>query len=83
MKQGQYSPLAIGEMAFSLFAANEGFLDDVEEEKIVSFEKALLDYVRSSQKPLLDKINESGDYDSEIESAMRKALEEFKAKHSW
>ena len=83
MKQGQYSPLAIGEMAFSLFAANEGFLDDVEEEKIVSFEKALLDYVRSSQKPLLDKINESRDYDSEIESAMRKALEEFKAKHSW
>ncbi|MFO8152142.1 F0F1 ATP synthase subunit alpha [Thioalkalivibrio sp.] len=83
MKQGQYSPLAIGEMAFSLFAANEGFLDDVEVEKVVNFEQALLDYVRSSQKALLEKINESGDYDSEIESAMRKALEEFKAKHSW
>ncbi|TVP83193.1 F0F1 ATP synthase subunit alpha [Thioalkalivibrio sp.] len=83
MKQGQYSPLAVGEMAFSLFAANEGFLDDVEEEKIVSFEQALLDYARSSQKALLDKINESGDYDAEIESALRKALEEFKAKHSW
>ncbi|AGA35342.1 ATP synthase alpha chain [Thioalkalivibrio nitratireducens DSM 14787] len=83
MKQGQFSPLSIGEMAFSLFAANEGFLDDVDADQIVRFEKALLDYVRSSQKALLDKIDESGDYDAEIESGMRKALEEFKAKHSW
>ncbi len=83
MKQGQFSPLAVGEMAFSLFAANEGFLDDVEADQIVRFEKALLDYVRASQKPLLDKINEAGDYDAEIEAGMRAALEEFKAKHSW
>jgi F-type H+/Na+-transporting ATPase subunit alpha len=83
MKQGQYQPMSIGEMGFSLFAANEGFLDDVDTDKVVSFERALLDYLRSSQKALLDKINESGDYDSEIAAAMRKALEEFKAKHSW
>jgi F-type H+/Na+-transporting ATPase subunit alpha len=83
MKQGQYAPLSIGEMAFSLFAANEGFLDDVEAEKVVSFERALHEYLRSSQKALLDRINESGDYDADIESAMRKAMEEFKAKHSW
>jgi len=83
MKQGQFSPLSVGEMAFSLFAANEGFLDDVEADQIVRFEKALLDYVRSSQKALLDKINESGDYDAEIEAGMRAAMEEFKAKHSW
>jgi F-type H+-transporting ATPase subunit alpha len=83
MKQGQFSPLSVGEMAFSLFAANEGFLDDVEPDQIVRFEKALLDYVRASQKALLDKINESGDYDAEIEAGMRAAMEEFKAKHSW
>jgi F-type H+/Na+-transporting ATPase subunit alpha len=83
MKQGQFAPLSIGEMAFSLFAANEGFLDDVEAEKVVSFERALHEYLRSSQKALLDRINESGDYNADIESAMRKAMEEFKAKHSW
>ena len=83
MKQGQFHPLSVGEMAFSLFAANEGFLDDVDAEKIVSFERSLLDYVRTAQKALLDKINESGNYDAEIEAGMRKALEEFKAKHSW
>jgi F-type H+/Na+-transporting ATPase subunit alpha len=83
MKQGQFAPLSVAEMAFSLFAANEGFLDDVDAEQIVRFERALLEYVRASQRALLDQINESGDYNAEIESAMRKAMEEFKAKHSW
>jgi len=83
MKQGQFSPLSVAEMAFSLFAANEGFLDDVEADQIVRFEKALLDYVRTSQKALLDQINEAGDYNAEIEAGMRAAMEEFKAKHSW
>ncbi|MFN4263465.1 MAG: F0F1 ATP synthase subunit alpha [Thioalkalivibrionaceae bacterium] len=83
MKQGQYQPMSVAEMAFSLFAANEGFLDDVEANKVVDFERALIDYLGSSQKALLDRINESGDYNDEIAGAMRKALEEFKAKHSW
>ena len=83
MKQGQFAPLSVAEMAFSLFAANEGYLDDVEAEQVVRFERALLEYVRASQKALLDRINESGDYDAGIESAMRKAMDEFKAKHSW
>ena len=42
MKQAQYQPLSIAEMSVSLFAANEGFIDDVEVEKVGSFEAALL-----------------------------------------
>ncbi|WP_019625292.1 F0F1 ATP synthase subunit alpha [Thioalkalivibrio sp. ALJT] len=83
MKQGQYQPMSIGEMAFSLYAANEGYLDDVEAEKVVSFEKELIAYARSSQKELLDEINSSGDYNDSIQDKLKKALEEFKAKHSW
>ncbi len=83
MKQKQYSPLSIAEMAVSLFAANEGFLDDVETSKIVDFEAALHGYMRSSQKALLDKIDESGDYNPEIEQALKNALEDFKANHTW
>ncbi|WP_018863330.1 MULTISPECIES: F0F1 ATP synthase subunit alpha [Thioalkalivibrio] len=83
MKQGQYQPMSIGEMAFSLFAANEGYLDDVEADKVVSFEKELISYARSSQKDLLDEINSSGDYNDSIQEKLKKALEEFKAKHSW
>jgi len=83
MKQGQYSPMSVAEMAFSLYAANEGFLDDVEVRKIVDFEQALIDFLRSSKKDLVAKINEKGDYNDEIQAGMKATLEEFKANHTW
>ena len=83
MKQKQYAPLSTAEMAFSLFAANEGFLDDVEVNKVVDFEAALHSYINSNQKELVDKINATADYNDEIAASMRKALEDFKANHVW
>ncbi len=83
MKQKQYSPLSVAEMAASLYAANEGYLDDVDVKKIVDFEQALHTYVRNSHKDLLDKINESGDYDDDIQSGLKAALDDFKANHTW
>ncbi len=83
MKQGQYSPLSIGQMAVSLFAANEGYLDDVEVNKVVDFEAAVQVYMKSNQAELLDKINQSGDYDPDIEQALHAALQDFKANQSW
>ena len=83
MKQHQYSPLNVAEMAISLYAANEGFLDDVEPEKIVTFEKALHDHVKSKDAALLDSINESGDYNEEIAAKLYAALTEFKNNGVW
>jgi len=83
MKQKQYSPLSIAEMGISLFAANEGFLDDVDLHKVVVFEQALHAFARSNYGGLLDKINETADYNDEIEAELRKAVEDFKAKGSW
>ncbi|MEJ2591380.1 MAG: F0F1 ATP synthase subunit alpha [Candidatus Thiodiazotropha sp.] len=83
MKQAQYSPLTVAGMAVALFAANEGYLDDVDASKVVDFEAALQGYMKSSQKELMDKINESGDYSSEIEQALHAALKDFKANHTW
>ncbi|MDO6459245.1 F0F1 ATP synthase subunit alpha [Granulosicoccaceae sp. 1_MG-2023] len=83
MKQAQYSPLSTGEMAFSLIAANEGFLDDVDASKVVAFEAAMLSYVRSEHAELVNKINETGAFDDEIATAMKKALESFKANNTW
>jgi F-type H+-transporting ATPase subunit alpha len=79
MKQKQYAPLSVAEMAVSLYAANEGFLDDVDVAKIVDFEDALHSWVRSNNSDLLDKINESGDYNDDIESGIKVAIEAFKA----
>jgi F-type H+-transporting ATPase subunit alpha len=83
MKQKQYTPLSIADMAVSLFAANEGYLDDVDAKKVVDFEAALHGYMNSSQKALMDKINQTADYNPEIEQALHDALKEFKASHTW
>jgi F-type H+-transporting ATPase subunit alpha len=83
MKQKQYSPLSVAEMAVSLFAAEQGFLDDVDINKVVDFESALHTYMRARQSALLDQINETADYNDEIESGMKAAIEDFKATGTW
>ena len=83
MKQKQYSPLSIAEMGVSLFAANEGFLEDIELNKVLDFEEALLSYMSSEHGDLLNKINETGDYDDEAEAQFKSALEKFKSTQTW
>ena len=82
MKQRQYSPLSVGEMAVSLFAADRGYLDDVEMPKIVSFEAAVIAYMASSKAELLAKLNEGG-WNDDLESQLVAALDEFKATGTW
>jgi F-type H+-transporting ATPase subunit alpha len=83
MKQGQYAPMSIAQMAVSLFAVNNGFLDDVEASKVVDFEKALQDFMKSRHQALMDKINSTGDYNADIENGLKSAIAEFKASHTW
>jgi F-type H+-transporting ATPase subunit alpha len=83
MKQAQYSPMSVAEQAFSLFAANEGYLDDVEVNKIVDFEAAMQAHIKSNNADLLNKINETGDFNDDIAAEMKAALDNFKANGSW
>ncbi len=83
MKQSQYAPMSIGTMAVSLFTANEGYLDDVDTNKVVDFENALHNFMKSEQSALLDKINDTGDYNDEIQNALHEAIKAFKASHTW
>jgi F-type H+-transporting ATPase subunit alpha len=83
MKQKQYSPLTVAEMAVSLYAANEGYLDDVNVKKVVDFEQALHSFMRASHADLLNKINEKGDYTEEVANGFKAALDDFKVNHSW
>jgi F-type H+-transporting ATPase subunit alpha len=84
MKQKQYAPLSVAEMAVSLYAANQGYLDDVPVNKVVDFEESLHAYMRNNHKALLDSINESGDYNDDIAAKFTAALDDFKANHqSW
>lgn len=83
MKQRQYSPLSVSEMGVSLFAAEYGFLDDVELEKVGAFEEALHSFMHSARADLMKQIEESGDYNDEIEASLKESIENFKKNHTW
>ena len=83
MKQKQYSPMSVAEMAVSLYAANQGFLDDVEVAKVGAFESALQSYMKTEQAALMEQINRTPEYTDEIAAALQAALEQFKAGHAW
>ena len=79
MKQPQYSPLFVAEMAISLFAVNEGYLDDVPADQIVAFEAAMHAHARANAAELIDQINSSGDLNDDIGAALKELIEGFKA----
>ena len=83
MKQPQYAPMTVAQMAVSLFVANEGYLDDIEVAKVRAFEDALQAYMKSSRADLMDRINRELEYTDEIAAALKAAVEDFKANHTW
>jgi len=83
MKQKQYAPMSIAEMAVSIFAANEGYLTDIEVAKVLPFESALHSYLNSECKALMDNINATANYDGKIEAELRAGIEKFKATQTW
>lgn len=83
MKQKQYSPYSVAEMGVSLFAVEKGFLDDVPVAEVGAFEAALQDFMHASYEGLMQKINETGAYDDEIETQLKEAVAEFKKTGSW
>ncbi|MGH8615887.1 MAG: F0F1 ATP synthase subunit alpha [Gammaproteobacteria bacterium] len=83
MKQKQYSPLSVAQMAVSLFAVDRGYLDGVEVERITAFETALHSYMNSHQPELMKEINASGDYNDDIEARLKAALDDFTQTQTW
>jgi len=83
MKQKQYSPLSIAEMAASLFAVNEGFLDEVPPEKVGDFESSLHTYMKSEHGDLMEEVNGDGNWNDERAGKFKAALEDFKKSAAW
>jgi len=83
MKQKQYSPLSVAEMGIVIYAANEGFLKEVELNKIADFEAALLSYMNSEYSDLMNNINETGDWNDEIQASFKEAMDKFISTQSW
>ena len=80
MKQSQYSPLSVADMAISLFAANEGFLDEVPLNKIIAFEKSLHEFSSENHPDLVNEVNTNCDYNDEVAAKLKALMEDFKEK---
>jgi F-type H+-transporting ATPase subunit alpha len=83
MKQKQYAPMSVAAMSVSLYAAERGYLSDIEVSKIGAFEAALLAYFSRDLAELLAKINEKGDFNDDIDAAIKAGIEKFKATQTW
>jgi F-type H+-transporting ATPase subunit alpha len=83
MKQKQYSPMSVAQLAVSLFAVDRGYMDDVELDKVGNFEEALQSYMSSSHADLLQSIEDNPVFNDEVESKLKAAADDFKANHAW
>jgi F-type H+-transporting ATPase subunit alpha len=83
MKQKQYAPMSVAEMAIMLFSANEGYLKDVAINKIADFEAAVLSFAHAEFKDLVDLINGAGKYGDAEKTGLKDLLEKFKATQTY
>jgi F-type H+-transporting ATPase subunit alpha len=81
MKQAQYSPMQVSEMAISLFAVNKGYFDDIDVKRVLAFESALLQYVKQKSAKLVETIESKKDLDADGEKQLDSIVQEFKK--SW
>ena len=79
MKQKQYSPLRVSQQSVILYAAVHGYIDDVELNKMASFESGLLDFAESNYKDLMNSLDSTGAFSDEIEKQLKEIVEKFKA----
>ncbi|WP_342316177.1 F0F1 ATP synthase subunit alpha [Lysobacter sp. FW306-1B-D06B] len=83
MKQKQYAPMPIALQALSIYAVNEGYLDDVPVNKLLSFEEGLHSHFINTQGELVSKINSTGNWNDEIEATFKQGIAEFKQTGTW
>jgi F-type H+-transporting ATPase subunit alpha len=83
MKQKQYAPLSVAQLAISLYSAEKGFLDDLPIAQILPFEKGLQAHFASNYGDWIKAANDKSDWNDAIEVTLKKGIEEFKKTGSW
>jgi F-type H+/Na+-transporting ATPase subunit alpha len=77
MKQKQYAPMSVAEMALSIYAVNNGYMDKVDRHRIQAYEAALQDFARTAYADLLKSINANPSLTPEFDQSLKKVCEEF------
>jgi F-type H+-transporting ATPase subunit alpha len=78
MKQPQYEPLQVWEMAFTLFAVNNGYFDDIDVARALGAERALREFARSKYGTLVETIERDKKFGKDVEAQLHECLKEFK-----
>jgi F-type H+-transporting ATPase subunit alpha len=78
LKQPQYHPQQVWQMSVSLFAVNNGYLDDLDVKKVLVFEKGLHDYLKAKHAAVVERIENSKEVSKDDEAALHQAIKEFK-----
>ena len=83
MKQAQYSPQQVWEMALTLFGVNNGYFDDIPVIKALSAERAMRDYVKGKYADLVERIESTKDLSKDDEAKLHDAIKSFKKDGSY
>ena len=83
MKQKQFAPMSVAEMGTVLFAANEGYLEDVPVDKVLDFEAGLLSYMKAEYASFVQSTNETGAYNDDVVATLKEIIEKFKATQAY
>ena len=83
MKQAQYKPLQVWEMAVTLFAVNNGYFDDIDVNKALAAEKSMRDFVMETQADLVGRMADTNDLTDADETALKAAIEDWKKNGSF
>tara|TARA_B100000767_G_scaffold54785_1_gene50304 strand:- start:1539 stop:3071 length:1533 start_codon:yes stop_codon:yes gene_type:complete len=78
LKQYQYSPMTVAEQVISVFTGVRGYLDDVELNKIKTFETKILDKIKNEKPEIVDSIQSSGKLEKDVENSLVQIIEEYK-----
>jgi F-type H+-transporting ATPase subunit alpha len=78
MKQPQYSPLQVWEMALTLFAVNNGFFDDIDVKKALAAERSMRDYLKTKYADLAGRMESKKELAPEDEKALSEAIKDWK-----
>ena len=76
-KQSQYHPLSVAEMAIIWYMVNEGYLDQVDLKRVVSYESGLISFLHDKHQQLLDAINKDPVLTNDVTAKMKAAVEEY------
>jgi len=80
LKQDQYTPMPAQEQVVVLFAGTRGYLDDIELEKVRTFEAGLVKFMRASYANVLKDIIEKKQLDADLEKRLGDEITDFKGK---